>query len=190
MAIEASDITLISGSLTGVPTAIGLSRATMRNIRQNLFFALVYNALGVPIAAGALYPLLGIRLNPVIAAAAMALSSLSVVANANRLRRHRTDHVRTAALQDPIDPTPERNTAMTHDHEGDCGHHANGGCGHHEPAAGEETAECPVMGGTVVRSDAEAEGLFRDFEGRRYWFCCAACAPQFDADPAKYATAA
>jgi Cu+-exporting ATPase len=75
VAIEAADITLISGSLTGVVTAIRLSRATMRNIRQNLFFALVYNAVGVPVAAGALYPLWGIRLSPIIAAAAMAGSA-------------------------------------------------------------------------------------------------------------------
>ncbi|MFQ6171311.1 heavy metal translocating P-type ATPase [Oryzobacter sp. R7] len=89
VAIESSDITLISGALSGVVTAIDLSRATMRNIRQNLAFAFVYNGLGIPVAAGALYPLLGLRLSPVIAAAAMALSSLSVVANANRLRRFR-----------------------------------------------------------------------------------------------------
>ncbi|MGG7569363.1 heavy metal translocating P-type ATPase [Streptomyces sirii] len=89
VAIEAADITLISGSLTGVVTAIRLSRATMRNIRQNLFFALVYNAVGVPLAAGALYPLWGIRLSPIIAAVAMAASSLSVVTNASRLRRWR-----------------------------------------------------------------------------------------------------
>jgi P-type Cu+ transporter len=91
VAIEASDITLISGSLAGVVTAIRLSRATMRNIRQNLFFALVYNVIGIPVAAGVLYPLLGLRLSPMIAAAAMALSSLSVVGNANRLRRHRVE---------------------------------------------------------------------------------------------------
>jgi Cu+-exporting ATPase len=89
VAIGAADITLISGSLAGVVTAIQLSRATMRNIRQNLFFALIYNTVGVPVAAGVLYPLLGLRLSPMIAAAAMALSSLSVVGNANRLRRHR-----------------------------------------------------------------------------------------------------
>ncbi|HEY5989563.1 MAG TPA: HAD-IC family P-type ATPase, partial [Streptosporangiaceae bacterium] len=88
VAIEAADITLISGSLSGVVTAIGLSRATMRNIRQNLFFALAYNGVGIPLAAGALYPAFGIRLSPIIAAAAMALSSLSVVSNANRLRRY------------------------------------------------------------------------------------------------------
>jgi len=89
VAIEAADITLISGSLAGVVTALSLSRATMRNIRQNLFFALAYNGIGIPVAAGVLYPFLGVRLSPVIAAAAMALSSLSVVSNANRLRRYR-----------------------------------------------------------------------------------------------------
>jgi Cu+-exporting ATPase len=87
VAIEAADITLISGSLAGVVAAISLSRATMRNIRQNLFFALAYNGIGIPVAAGILYPFAGIRLSPMIAAAAMALSSLSVVGNANRLRR-------------------------------------------------------------------------------------------------------
>ncbi len=87
VAIESADITLMSGALHGVVTAIALSKATMRNIRQNLFFALVYNGVGIPVAAGALYPLLGWRLSPMLAAAAMALSSLSVVGNANRLRR-------------------------------------------------------------------------------------------------------
>lgn len=90
VAIEAAEITLMSGSLKGVVTAIELSRATMTNIRQNLFFALIYNGAGLPIAAGALYPLLGLRLSPMIAAAAMALSSLSVVLNANRLRSWRS----------------------------------------------------------------------------------------------------
>jgi Cu+-exporting ATPase len=87
VAIESSDITLISGALDGVTTAITLSRATMRNIRQNLFLAFVYNAIGIPIAAGVLYPFIGLQLSPMIAAAAMAASSLSVVTNANRLRR-------------------------------------------------------------------------------------------------------
>ena len=92
VAMSASDITLISGDLQGIVTAIELSRATMRNIRQNLFFAFIYNTLGIPIAAGILYPLFGILLNPMIAGAAMAFSSVSVVSNALRLRHFQPHH--------------------------------------------------------------------------------------------------
>jgi Cu+-exporting ATPase len=86
VAIESAGITLLKGDLTGIVRARRLSQATMRNIRQNLFFAFFYNAAGVPIAAGVLYPVFGILLSPIIAAAAMALSSVSVIANAARLR--------------------------------------------------------------------------------------------------------
>jgi Cu+-exporting ATPase len=86
VAIEAAGVTLLGGDLRGLVRALVLSRRVMRNIRQNLFFAFVYNLLGVPLAAGALYPLLGLLLNPMIAAAAMSLSSVSVIANALRLR--------------------------------------------------------------------------------------------------------
>jgi Cu+-exporting ATPase len=86
VAIEASDVTLIRGDLDGVVAAVRLSRATMRTIRQNLFFAFVYNVLGIPVAAGVLYPAFGITLSPVIASLAMALSSVSVVTNSLRLR--------------------------------------------------------------------------------------------------------
>jgi Cu+-exporting ATPase len=89
VAMESAGITLVKGDLRGIVRAIVLSRATMRNIRQNLFFAFFYNALGVPIAAGILYPFIGLLLNPVIASAAMTASSLSVVSNALRLRRQR-----------------------------------------------------------------------------------------------------
>ena len=89
IAIEAGDITLIRDDLRLVPEAIRLSRATLRNIKQNLFFAFFYNSLGIPIAAGVLYPILRTLLNPAIAAAAMAFSSVSVVTNALRLRRYR-----------------------------------------------------------------------------------------------------
>jgi len=86
VAIESAGITLLRGDLTGIVTARRLSRATMRNIRQNLLFAFAYNAAGVPLAAGVLYPAFGLLLSPAVAAAAMAASSVSVVANALRLR--------------------------------------------------------------------------------------------------------
>jgi len=86
VAIEASDVTLIKGSLIGVVTAIEISRATMRNVRQNLVGAFGYNTLGLPVAMGVLYPFIGLLLSPIIAAAAMAFSSVTVVSNANRLR--------------------------------------------------------------------------------------------------------
>ena len=89
VAIEASDVTLVGGSLGAVPTALDLSRATLSTIRQNLLFAFLYNVLGIPIAAGVLYPLLGWMLSPMIASAAMAASSLSVVGNSLRLARRR-----------------------------------------------------------------------------------------------------
>lgn len=86
VAIESADITLMRGSLHGVADAVAVSRATLRNIKQNLFGAFIYNSLGIPVAAGILYPFMGILLNPMIAGAAMAMSSVTVVTNANRLR--------------------------------------------------------------------------------------------------------
>ncbi len=89
VAIESAAVTLVKGDLRAILRARRLSRATMANVRQNLFFAFVYNAAGVPIAAGVLYPASGLLLSPTIAAAAMSVSSVSVVANALRLRRAR-----------------------------------------------------------------------------------------------------
>jgi Cu+-exporting ATPase len=86
VAMESAAVTLVKGDLRGIAKAIRLSRATMRNIRQNLFFAFLYNAIGIPIAAGVLYPVFGIVLSPMIAAAAMTFSSVSVISNALRLR--------------------------------------------------------------------------------------------------------
>jgi Cu+-exporting ATPase len=87
VAMESAGITLIKGDLRGIVRALRLSRATMRNIRQNLFFAFIYNVLGIPIAAGVLYPFFGLLLSPIIAAAAMSFSSVSVILNALRLNR-------------------------------------------------------------------------------------------------------
>ena len=87
VAMQSAGVTLVKGDLRGIVRAIRLSQATMRNIKQNLFFAFVYNSIGVPIAAGALYPFFGILLSPMIAAGAMSFSSVSVIGNALRLRR-------------------------------------------------------------------------------------------------------
>ena len=86
VAIESAGVTLVCGDVRGVAAAANLSRKTMKNIRQNLFFAFIYNTLGVPVAAGPLYPVAGVLLSPMIAAAAMSFSSVSVIANALRLR--------------------------------------------------------------------------------------------------------
>ena len=96
IALEASDVTLVGGDVRGAVTALELARRTMRTIRQNLFFAFVYNSLGIPIAAGALYPVLGVLLSPVFASAAMAMSSVSVVTNSLRLRRFSPGWMRAA----------------------------------------------------------------------------------------------
>ncbi|MFJ8943557.1 heavy metal translocating P-type ATPase [Streptomyces sp. NPDC102395] len=181
VAIEAADITLISGSLGGVVTAIRLSRATMRNIRQNLFFALVHNAVGVPLAAGALYPLWGIRLSPIIAAAAMALSSLSVVTNASRLRRWHPQPLPEARLvhvqprvESAAGRAPAGNTAVPAAHE------------HHHPASpgySDSTATDPVCGMQVHKATAAEH---RQTEHGTYYFCSAHCAVTFDDDPDRY----
>jgi Cu+-exporting ATPase len=194
VAIEAADITLISGSLAGVVTAVRLSRATMRNIRQNLFFALVYNGFGIPIAAGVLYPWLGIRLSPILAAAAMALSSLSVVGNANRLRRYRPavlpaaspttvePQVETAAMRDE-QPTYHAHRAPT-DHAGRDGHAAHSG---HPVSTGDTATQVvdPVCGMRISPSDAAAS---RTTGTGPVHFCSTHCALAFDSDPGRYLT--
>ena len=153
VAIEASDITLISGDLRGVCTATSLSKATMRNIRQNLFLAFVYNTLGIPIAAGVLYPFFGIRLSPMIAAAAMALSSLSVVTNANRLRGFTPGAVGETGVA-KVEPKVE-------------------------VAQPQQTAIDPVCGMTVDPATA----IKRAHDGRTYYFCSEGCANAFESDP-------
>ena len=147
---------MISGSLAGAATAISLSRATMRNIRQNLFFALAYNAIGIPVAAGILYPFFGIRLSPIIAAAAMALSSLSVVGNANRLRRYQ---------QAPLPPVGQVHTEPQVE----------------TPVSTEPgPATDPVCGMTLDPATVpEHRGTGPD----TVYFCSAGCAAAYDAEP-------
>jgi Cu+-exporting ATPase len=165
VAIEASDVTLISGELKGVVTAITLSRATMRNIRQNLVFAFLYNTIGIPVAAGVLYPAFGILLSPMIAAAAMALSSLSVVTNANRLRRYRRAAQDSAGSLPPVKPRVE-----VTDHPRQQG----------TPA----TVTDPVCG---MEIDPDTAVATEEYAGKTYHFCATACHEKFRAEPEKYA---
>ena len=167
VAIEAADITLISGSLAGVVTAISLSRATMRNIRQNLVFALAYNSIGIPVAAGILYPIAGIRLSPILAAAAMALSSLSVVGNANRLRRYHPAPLPPAG-QVHAEPRIEAPSSA--------------GAGQAEVVPVTD----PVCGMTVEPATSSGH---RGSGADTAYFCSAGCAAAFDADPDRYAAA-
>ncbi|MGH2674962.1 MAG: heavy metal translocating P-type ATPase [Actinomycetota bacterium] len=162
VAIEAADVTLVSGELRGVVTALQLSRGTMRNIRQNLFLAFVYNTSGIPVAAGVLYPVIGLLLNPMIAAAAMALSSLSVVMNANRLRGL------AVASPEPI------SAASISEVEVEVGSRKE------DEAA---TARDPVCGMDVDTS-SPAETV--EFGGTTYYFCSEGCAARFREDPGHY----
>ncbi len=165
VAIESSDITLISGALDGVVTAITLSRSTMRNIRQNLFLAFIYNGIGIPIAAGVLYPFIGVQLSPMIAAGAMAASSLSVVSNASRLRRWQPHPIDASKVPAAVEPMVE--------------------VGADEPAAATgQTVTDPVCEMTIDSADAAAQA---EFEGATYHFCSTHCHETFTAEPASYA---
>jgi Cu+-exporting ATPase len=167
VAIESSDITLISGALLGLVTALDLSRATMTNIRQNLVFAFVYNGLGIPIAAGALYPAFGLRLSPMIAAAAMALSSLSVVTNANRLRRFTPPAITADVTVSITEPVVE----IGSDDQSE------------ETMSAHTTVTDPVCGMNVEPAHAAASV---EHQGNTYYFCSHGCHATFTADPGKY----
>jgi Cu+-exporting ATPase len=165
VAIESSDITLVSGELKGVVTAITLSRATMRNIRQNLVFAFFYNSVGIPIAAGVLYPAIGLLLNPMIAAAAMAMSSLSVVTNANRLRGYKPISLMVPDAVKLVRPRVE--VSETRKQE--------------EVEMG--TAKDPVCG---MEIDPRTAAATAEYKGETYYFCSDACHQKFKAEPEKY----
>jgi P-type Cu+ transporter len=168
VAIEAADVTLISGDLRGVVSALALSRATMRNIRQNLFFAFIYNSIGIPIAAGILYPFFGVVLNPMIAAAAMAASSLSVVTNANRLRGFKAPIVSDVEGLGVTGPVRVE-------------------VGERGPIRKEEamaTVRDPVCGMEIDSATAVAS---EEYEATTYYFCSQSCHDSFIAQPEKYA---
>ena len=175
VAIEASDITLITGNLGGLVTAIDLSRATMRNIRQNLGFAFGYNVIGIPLAAGVLYPAFGLLLSPMIAALAMALSSLSVVVNSSRLRRFNPKPAAIPGAASNTEPVveignqqEEQDKPMTN---------------HNETTAGDTLVTDPVCG---MKIDPNTAAATREHEGTTFWFCSTGCAATFDADEHRY----
>ena len=172
VAIESSDITLISGELSGVVTAISLSRATMRNIYQNLVFAFGYNTIGIPIAVGVLYPFFEFLLSPLVAAGAMALSSLSVVANSNRLRGYQPPRLAAVTVsrgefQTRVEVSP---TSRDEDKE-------------EEMATAENLVKDVVCGMEIDPNNAAAR---MGYQGKTYYFCSSACHDKFMAEPEKY----
>jgi len=176
VAIQSADVTLMSGSLMGLVHEIDLAHAALRNIGQNLGFALGYNSVGILIAAGALYPFTGMMLNPMIAGAAMAFSSLCVVTNASRLRlfdpaKHYDYQVRNNTQKGTI-------MGLFSDHK------AKNGCCCGGHASASEGAKDPVCGMSVNPASAAAT---REYEGKTYFFCNPGCAETFDKSPAKYA---
>ncbi len=175
VAIEASDITLISGNLGGLVTAIDLSRATMRNIRQNLVFAFGYNVVGIPLAAGVLYPAFGVLLSPMIAALAMALSSLSVVTNSSRLRRFTPRPPATTAAASITDPVIEIGNQHTSED--------NPMTNHTEHTSDDTLVTDPVCG---MKIDPKTSAATREHDGTTFYFCSTGCANAFDADPHRY----
>ena len=200
VAIQSADVTLMNGSLMGLVHALDLTRATMRNIAQNLGFALGYNSVGISIAAGVLYPFTGMMLNPMIAGAAMAFSSLCVVTNASRLRLFDPDKALRKTYQ-VRQPNPNDNNHNNHSQKGfimglfsdhkakkENAHESMEGmhscCGGHAANDNQSApAKDPVCGMSVDPATAAAT---REYNGTTYYFCNPGCAAKFEQNPAQY----
>ena len=205
VAIQSADVTLMNGSLMGLVHALDLTHATMRNIAQNLGFALGYNSIGISIAAGVLYPFTGMMLNPMIAGAAMAFSSLCVVTNASRLSLFDPDKAVRAANRtyQVRQPNPNDNNHNNHSQKGFImglfsdhkakkegmheGMEGMGGahscCGHTAGADQSVLAKDPVCGMSV---DPAAAAATREYNGTTYYFCNPGCAAKFEQNPTQY----
>lgn len=200
VAIQSADVTLMNGSLMGLVHALDLTRATMRNIAQNLGFALGYNSVGISIAAGVLYPFTGMMLNPMIAGAAMAFSSLCVVTNASRLRLFDPDKALRKTYQ-VRQPNPNDNNHNNHSQKGfimglfsdhkakkENAHESMEGmhscCGGHAANDNQSApAKDPVCGMSVDPATAAAT---REYNGTTYYFCNPGCAAKFEQNPTQY----
>ncbi|MDD6374087.1 MAG: HAD-IC family P-type ATPase [Bifidobacteriaceae bacterium] len=178
VAMQSADITLMSGDLSGVLTAMNLSRATMRNIRENLTFAFMYNIIGIPLAAGMLYPVTGWLLSPMIAGVAMALSSVCLVLNANRLRNARVaadlsnampQHSQSTVIVDSQETRSQKGTSMFH---------------FGSAKKTESTFVDPVCGMTVG-----ADSQTADYKGTTYHFCSTHCVDEFKKNPDQFINA-
>lgn len=206
VAIQSADVTLMNGSLMGLVHALDLTHATMRNIAQNLGFALGYNSIGISIAAGVLYPFTGMMLNPMIAGAAMAFSSLCVVTNASRLRLFDPGKAVRAAdkTYQVRQPNPNDNNHNNHSQKGFImglfsdhkakkegmheGMEGMGGahscCGGHTAGVDQSAlAKDPVCGMSVDPATAAAT---REYNGTAYYFCNPGCAAKFEQNPTQY----
>ena len=200
VAIQSADVTLMNGSLMGLVHALDLTRATMRNIAQNLGFALGYNSVGISIAAGVLYPFTGMMLNPMIAGAAMAFSSLCVVTNASRLRLFDPGKALRKTYQ-VRQPNPNDNNHNNHSQKGfimglfsdhkakkENAHESMEGmhscCGGHAANDNQSAlAKDPVCGMSVDPATAAAT---REYNGTAYYFCNPGCAAKFEQNPTQY----
>ena len=160
--MESADITLISGDLKGVVTAIALSKATIRNVKQNLFWAFAYNTILIPVAAGVLFPFFGILLSPIFAAAAMGLSSVTVVSNALRLRRFKPPAI-TAG------PTAK-------------------GEGARVPSKAEkkEVKKMAIDPVCKMEVDEEQAAAQYEYKGKTYYFCAVGCKDTFAQHPEQF----